>query len=64
MERIERVTFRFDDEPRQELMKMLPARMHEFKHRDDPVVGRCGAEMLIQGLEQAIGSYRTEVQIS
>jgi len=59
MEQIQRVRFRFDDEDRQELMAMLPARLHEFGHRDDPVVGRSGAEMLIQTFEEAIGSYRT-----
>src|SRR6516164_8958575 len=64
MEQIERVQFRFDDEDRQELMAMLPARLREFRHRDDLVVGRSGAEQLIQGFEQAIGSYHTSVQLT
>jgi hypothetical protein len=64
MEQIPRVTFRFDDQNRQELMEMLPARMHEFRHRDDPVVGRNGAEMLVQGFEGAIGSYLTYVRLA
>jgi hypothetical protein len=64
MERIERVPFRFDDKDRQELMTMLPARLHKFRHRDDPVVDRSGAEQLIQGFEQAIASYRTSVQLT
>jgi hypothetical protein len=64
MERIEQVTFHFDDEPRRELMEMLPLRLHECRHSDDPVVGRSGAEMLIQGFEQAIGLYFTEVQLT
>jgi hypothetical protein len=59
MQQIEAVRFRFDDPDRQELMPMLPAKLHEFRHRDDPDVGRNGAEMLIQACEEAIGSYRT-----
>jgi hypothetical protein len=64
MEQIERVRFRFNDEDRQELMAMLPARLREFRHRDDPVVGRSGAEQLIQGCEQAIESYLTYVRLA
>jgi hypothetical protein len=59
VQQIEAVGFRFDDPDRQELMAMLPAKLHAFRHRDDPVVGRSGAEMLIQACEEAVGSYRT-----
>ncbi len=59
IEQIERVRFRFDDQDRQALTAMLPARMREFRHRDDPVVSRNGAEQLIQAFEENIGSYRT-----
>jgi hypothetical protein len=59
MEQIEWVRFRFHDRVRQELAGILPARLREFSHRDDPLVGRSGAEMLVAACEQAIGSYRT-----
>jgi hypothetical protein len=64
MEKIQQVRFRFSDEDRRELMTMLPARLRQFRHRDDPVVDRSGAEQLIQGCEQAIGSYRTSVRLT
>jgi hypothetical protein len=59
LEQIERITFRFDDRDRQELMAMLPPQLHLFQIPGDPRPDRSGAEQLVGACEEAIGSYRT-----
>jgi hypothetical protein len=59
MEQIPRVTFRFDDENRQELKEMLPARLHELMLQDAPAIGCSVAEVLVQSFENSISSHLT-----
>jgi hypothetical protein len=57
-ERIKQIEFRFNEEDRQQLLKMLPPRLHKFQIPGDPRPDRSGAEQLVGACEEAIGSYR------
>jgi hypothetical protein len=58
-ERIEQMKFRFNEEDRLELLRMLPPRLHKFQIPGDPRPDRSGAEQLVGACEEAIGTYRT-----
>ena len=58
-ERIKQIKFRLDEKDRQELLTMLPPRLHKFQIPGDPRPDRSGAEQLVGACEEAIGSYRT-----
>ena len=57
-EEIKQITFRFNEEDRQELLTLLPSRLHKFQIPGDPRPDRSGAEQLVGACEEAIGSYR------
>ena len=58
-ERIKQIKFRFKEKDRQELLTMLPPRLHKFQIPGDPRPDRSGAEQVVGACEEAIGSYRT-----
>jgi hypothetical protein len=58
-ERIKLITFRFDEKDRQELLTMLPPRLHKFQIPGDPRLDRSGAEQLVGACEEAIGTHLT-----
>jgi hypothetical protein len=58
-ERIEQIKFRFNEEDRLELLKMLPPRLHKFQIPGETRPDRSGAEQLVGACEEAVGTYRT-----
>jgi hypothetical protein len=59
LERIKQIKFRFNEKDRQELLTMLPPRLHKFRIPGDPRADRSGADQVVGACEEAIQSYRT-----
>lgn len=58
-ERIKQIEFHFNEEDRQELLTMLPPRLHKNQIPGDPRPDRGGAEQVVGACEEAIGTYHT-----
>jgi hypothetical protein len=58
-ERIKQIKFSFNERVRQELLTMLPSRLHMYQIPGDERPDRSGAEQVVGACEEAIGTYRT-----